>query len=143
MRGRVRAVRFVAGCGAGPWWPAYDPSIRWFGTEETHLPPTGAIEQGLLREVNEQIARIDGYFDEDLELVCECRDCCFEHVILPRDHYQAIRRFPTRLLVKPGHRSIDERVVEDFRTYLVVENVEVADELKVDFRHRTMLGSES
>jgi hypothetical protein len=107
------------------------------------LSPTGAIKQGLLREVNEQISRIDGYFDEELELVCECRGCCFERVSLPREHYQAIRRFPARLLVKPGHRSTDERVVEDFRTYLVVESVEVGDELEIERRPRTMLGSES
>jgi hypothetical protein len=114
-----------------------------FGTEETHMPPAGAIKQGLLRDVNEQIARIDGYFDEGLELVCECRRCCFQRISLPREEYEAIRRFPGRFLVKTGHSSTDEQVVEEFRTYLVVEDGRVGDELEIDLRRPTMLGTES
>jgi hypothetical protein len=107
------------------------------------MPAAGAIRQALLRDVNEQIARIDAYFDEELELVCECRDCCFQRISLPRNQYEAIRRHPSRFVVKPGHRSTDEQVVDEFRKYLVVENVEAGDELEIDLRASTVLGSGS
>jgi len=45
--------------------------------------------------------------------------------------------------VKPAHSSTDEQVVEEFRTYLVVEDGRVGDELEIDLRRPTMLGTES
>jgi hypothetical protein len=82
--------------------------------------------QALFRHTNEEIRRIaDGFaVDDDLELVCECgHGDCFARVCVSSDDYEAVRRFPTRFLMKGGHVGDDERIVQETAGYAVVEKV--------------------
>ena len=87
----------------------------------------GARSQVLFRQLNEQIGSLADIFGDgkDFDLVCECTNGgCFERLAVSREAYEAIRRFPTRFVVKAGHAAHDvERVVEETREYLVVEKV--------------------
>jgi hypothetical protein len=90
------------------------------------MAPEGRTTQLLLRDVNERIARIAASFEatEDVDFVCECTTGCLRAIGLSRDEYEAVRRFPTRFLMKKRHVSRDEeRVVEDLAEHVVVEKV--------------------
>jgi hypothetical protein len=80
-----------------------------------------ARSQLLFRELNEQIRKIAGRGHVDV--VCECvNDACFDRLVVPLDEYEAVRRFPTRFVVKEGHVAHDvERAVESRDGYVVVE----------------------
>jgi hypothetical protein len=82
--------------------------------------------QFLFREVNEQIRQIADRWGRrwELDVLCECESGCFEHVRLEPAEYEAVRRHPSRFLVRPGHVADGaERVVETADGYLVVEKV--------------------
>ena len=88
--------------------------------------PSSVPSQLLFREVNEQLfLRRDPSVtdDSEIEVVCECeRRSCITGVRLSVKEYEAIRRFPTRFLMRLGHSSFeDERVVEDHDGFVVVE----------------------
>jgi hypothetical protein len=90
--------------------------------------PSKVPSQLLFREVNEQIAlRLDRPPGCDLgfEAVCECdRRGCARSVQLSVAQYEAVRQFPTRFVMRPGHSNLeDERVVEAHETYVVVEKI--------------------
>jgi hypothetical protein len=58
-----------------------------------------------------------------LEIVCECarRNCSKRFRISPK-RYEAVRQFPTRFAMKPGHSADeDERIVEEHEEFVVVE----------------------
>ena len=60
----------------------------------------------LFREVNEQIARLDGIWEATgpVWLMCECGTRgCVEHVEISPEEYEEVRRFPTRFLVSARH----------------------------------------
>jgi len=80
-----------------------------------------ARSQLLFRELNEQIRKIAA--GGDVDAVCECvNDACFDRLVVPLDEYEAVRRFPTRFVVKEGHVTHDvERAVESCAGYVVVE----------------------
>jgi hypothetical protein len=86
---------------------------------ETASP--GGTSQLLFRQLNEQIRSIAA--GPDLDVVCECvNGACFERLVLPLDAYEAVRRFPTRFVVKDGHVSDDvEREVDGGKGFVVVE----------------------
>ena len=80
----------------------------------------------LFRAVNEEVERIaDSFaFGEELELVCECEfGPCLARISVSRDAYEAVRRFPTRFLLKAEHVGADDRVVEQTAGYVVVEKI--------------------
>jgi hypothetical protein len=81
--------------------------------------------QALYREVNSQIEGLGENFNLDgrLGLLCECGNRgCIGRIELSDGEYAAVRRFPTRFFVKPGHEIPEvERVVEKTPGYLVVE----------------------
>jgi hypothetical protein len=81
----------------------------------------GGTSQLLFRQLNEQIRSIAA--GPDLDVVCECvNGACFERLVLPLDAYEAVRRFPTRFVVKEGHVSNDvERAVDVGTGFVVVE----------------------
>lgn len=81
-----------------------------------------ARRQALSREINERIpAKAEAH---ELEVICECASCSFEALTIARHQYEAVRRFPTRFVVKPGHTAPEEeRVVEEAAGYLVVEKI--------------------
>jgi len=80
-----------------------------------------ARSQLLFRELNEQLFKIAGA--GDVAAVCECvNGACFDRMVVSRDEYEAVRRFPTRFVVKEGHMAHDvERAVESHDGYVVVE----------------------
>jgi hypothetical protein len=55
--------------------------------------------------------------------LCECGNPdCSERIEITEEEYEAVRRFPTRFLVRPGHHHPqDERVVETHPGYAVTE----------------------
>jgi hypothetical protein len=81
----------------------------------------GGASQLLFRQLNEQIRSIAA--GPELDVVCECvSGACFERLVLPLDAYEAVRRFPTRFVVKEGRVSDDvEREVDGGRSFVVVE----------------------
>lgn len=97
--------------------------------QASELPEEGAAgvrSQSLFRDVNEEIERVSDSFEiaDVLEVVCECgHGECFGHVAVSRDAYEAVRRFPTRFLVRPNHVAADERIVEETAGYVVIEKV--------------------
>jgi hypothetical protein len=102
---------------------------------------TGTRRQALFRDLNEEIRRIsDGFAaDEPLELVCECEHGdCFARVSVSHEAYEAVRRFPTRFLIRVEHQSGDERVVEETMGYAVVEKVGSGAETAILLDRRTV-----
>ncbi len=83
--------------------------------------------QVLFRELNEQIRSLaDGFgLGTDLDLVCECTNGgCFERITISPEDYEAVRRFPTRFMVKAGHATAEvERIVEEKARFVVVEKI--------------------
>jgi hypothetical protein len=102
---------------------------EWLSAAPQSKPSTAADtarRQALHRDVNEQIQRLSDSFEDgaELELVCECGNCSFERIALSHDDYEAIRRFPTRFVVKPGHLDGDgDRIVAEISGGLIVEKV--------------------
>lgn len=80
-----------------------------------------ARSQLLFRELNEQLRKLAG--GGDVDVVCECvNGSCFDRLVVRLDEYEAVRRFPTRFVVKEGHVAHDvERAVESHDGYVVVE----------------------
>jgi len=77
--------------------------------------------QQLFREVNERIA---GVWDVDeMHVLCECgADECTTLLAVRAEDYRAMRRVPTRFLVRTGHEARStERVVASHDGYVVVE----------------------
>jgi hypothetical protein len=77
--------------------------------------------QLLFRELNQQLRKIAG--GGAVDVVCECvNGACLDRLMVPLDEYEAVRRFPTRFVVKEGHVASDvERAVESRDGYVVVE----------------------
>jgi hypothetical protein len=90
-------------------------------------PEQIAKTEALFRNVNEEISDASGRFEADVgEFVCECGDpTCTEHVEVPLDEYEDVRRHATRFVVRPGHvKGPVEQIVERKRRYTVVEKVD-------------------
>ena len=104
---------------------------------------TGIRRQVLVRGVNERIRSLaDGVdVDGEFDLVCECTNGgCFERLTISLDEYEALRRFPSRFAVKPGHADPNvERIVEEAPHFAVVEKVgpEVEQAIVLDPRKAT------
>jgi hypothetical protein len=82
--------------------------------------------QELFREVNDQIRTLvlgwDGQGERDF--VCECADPrCVERLAVSASDYDRVRSNPTRFLLKPGHASGQQRVIEETEALIVVETV--------------------
>jgi hypothetical protein len=90
------------------------------------LDDDDVVQQALRREVNERTRAFvaDGQgADGTVDVGCECaRRSCTGRVAITVAEYEAIRRFPTRFLVKEGHEVNEgERVVGESVGYVVVE----------------------
>ena len=85
---------------------------------------TGIRRQVLVRGVNETIRSLADGVDVggEFDLVCECTNAgCFERLTISVDDYEALRRFPSRFAVKPGHVDADaDRVVDEAGRFVVV-----------------------
>jgi hypothetical protein len=102
-----------------------------------------ARNEGLIRNVNEQIERVDkeadargwvpdgGYF----EFHCECgrRGACDAKVRMTIDEYEVVRRQDDRFAVWPGHEDADlERVVETTDRFVIVDKLDQVEALVAD-----------
>jgi hypothetical protein len=86
-----------------------------------------AKTEALFRNVNEGIREASDRLDAEVgEFICECGDStCTEHVLVPLDEYERIRKHATRFVVRPGHvKGPIERVVEQERHYSVIEKLD-------------------
>ena len=96
-----------------------------------------AINEGLLREVNERIEELGedaqrGWAPDDgrLEFHCECGRNCGERVTMTLEEYETVREQDDRFVVSPGHSDpAIERVVEETDRYAVVDKLPVAEPL--------------
>jgi hypothetical protein len=119
-------------------------------TEDDATRDSAAAESGgvrgqvLFRRLNEQIRLLADKFGRDAEfdLVCECTDGgCFERLTVSSEDYEAIRRFPIRFVVKPGHAADQvERVVEQTARFLVVERIGADAETAIRLDPRRRVG---
>lgn len=81
----------------------------------------GVVHQVLRREVNERIRSLeDGARIAEPEVVDVCCECvrrdCTGRVVMTVLEYEAIRRFPSRFLIREGHEVAgEERVVAEAR----------------------------
>jgi hypothetical protein len=89
----------------------------------------GGRNQALFRDVNERIEELtiaDAVpTSETWEFLCECADTeCVATISLTYDEYEAVRRTPTRFVVRPDHVYPEiERVIEENGGYVIVEKV--------------------
>jgi hypothetical protein len=79
----------------------------------------------VFREANDRIRELDEEFGggRTILLLCECaKSGCLERIEIGAAEYEAVRRFPTRFLVKPGHAAREgERVVRSTNAFVIVE----------------------
>jgi len=93
-----------------------------------------AENETLFREVNERvraIASVHGSDDHVYEFYCECSnaDCTFQ-VKATLSEYEAVRAYPNRFIVAPGHQLPEiETVEERSDSWWVVEKHGEAAEL--------------
>jgi hypothetical protein len=92
-----------------------------------------ARNEAVFRRVNERLEEVNAAFDsvlETAEFVCECADIgCVERIELTLPQYEAVRQQSTHFIVRPGHELADEeRVVERYEDYLIVEKIGEAGE---------------
>jgi hypothetical protein len=90
-------------------------------------PEQIARTEALFRNVNEEIKDASGRFEAEVgEFVCECGDpTCTEHVEVPLEEYDDVRRHSTRFVVQHGHvTGRVERIVQRNHRYTVVEKVD-------------------
>jgi len=59
----------------------------------------------------------------EIEIACECeRRNCPRRLRISRERYNALRQFPTRFVMKPGHPADDnERVIDQQDGFVIVE----------------------
>jgi len=117
--------------------------------DPVHRDRTSVVPNELLfREVNEQIYLMRGSVEADAELsiICECeRRGCVKNLHITVEDYEAVRRFPTRFVIKPGHAGSEhERVVEAKSGFVVVEKAGPAARVAIRLdprRRRSARGS--
>lgn len=83
------------------------------------------LNEGLFRNMNEQLQRLAEQFelDDQLLLVCECGFAeCEQTVRVPAAEYERIRSDPRLFLLVPGHEFEDvEEVVSNWEGYNLVK----------------------
>jgi hypothetical protein len=101
-----------------------------------------ARNQSLFRAINERLTRDDPLAEMtgDHTIACECADpACVQTIQISAAEYDDVRRQPRRFAVLPGHVYSDvERVVDEFRGYVVVEKIGKAGE-EAEARERERL----
>ncbi|SRR6266567_7042349 len=113
-------------------------------TTDVDLRRTRAAKnQSIFRAVNQRIEEISEGFDlaaEMLDFVRECmHESCHERLKLTRGEYEAVRRVPTHLALKPGHEIAGRGdIVESNDRFIVVAKLGVAGQtaMKLDPRSR-------
>lgn len=98
-----------------------------------------AQNENLFRRINERVEALSSSL-ESLTLVCECADvsCVKRLTGISPSEYEAVRAYPDRFFVAPGHeRSEFEAVVDQGDGYLVVVKRGEAGEVARDDDPRT------
>jgi adenylyl- and sulfurtransferase ThiI len=84
-----------------------------------------ARNEELFQEVNRQIEKLEETLGqrETFTILCECsKKHCLDTLEVEATVYQSVRSNPLLFFVEPGHEDLEvERVVEQTRTFLVVE----------------------
>jgi hypothetical protein len=84
-----------------------------------------AENEAVFRAGNEAIeANTDGEGSQQRPYLCECGVAsCFERVALTGEEYEAVRAYPARFFVSPGHEDLTagEVVIEKSTRYTIVE----------------------
>ena len=84
-----------------------------------------AENEAVFRAANEAIeANIGAGGSEQRPYLCECGVAsCFERVALTREEFEAVRAYPARFFVSPGHEDLTagEVVIEESSRFTVVE----------------------
>jgi hypothetical protein len=104
---------------------------------------TQARNEGFIREVNEQIERVDKEADErgwvpdegQFEFHCECgrREACHAKVRMTIEEYEIVRAQDDRFAVVPGHEAAEiERVVERNDRFIIVDKLDQVEALVAD-----------
>jgi hypothetical protein len=102
-----------------------------------------AKNQSFFREVNERVTEYATGAQAILDILCECDDTtCVDPIPVSHDEYEAVRAYPSRFPIHPGHVSPDvERVVERHDRYWVVQKVGRSGEVAEDLDPRTRGGA--
>jgi len=86
-----------------------------------------ARNERLFQEVNRQIEKLEESLGqpETLTILCECsKKHCLDTLEVEPAVYQRVRSNPLLFFVVPGHEDVQvEQVVDQTRTYLVVEKI--------------------
>lgn len=84
-----------------------------------------AENEAVFRAGNEAIeANRNGGGSTQRRYLCECGVAsCFEHVVITPEEYEAVRAYPARFFVSPGHEDLTagEVVIAESSRYTVVE----------------------
>jgi len=84
-----------------------------------------AKNESTFRRANEDLeqkARAWSFGEQPTPYLCECEDLrCTDVVMLGRSDYEAVRSDPRRFFVVPGHDVPEDRVVEEYDGFHVVE----------------------
>ena len=86
-----------------------------------------ARNEAFFRAVNEGIAEASEKFEsEEAEFLCECGDAhCTHRLEVPLDEYEAVRKHPTRFIVRRGHVASEiEDLGRNRRRYAIVDKVD-------------------
>ena len=90
-----------------------------------------ARNEALFREVNENIAKLEGRLDsqsDSLPVICECSQAsCATQFEMSLTEYESVRRHPDRFIVARGHEQPTiEQTVAERPEYVIVEKVGIA-----------------
>jgi hypothetical protein len=112
------------------------------GGSGTSRGERAARNEAVFRRVNERLEEVNAAFEsmvDGAEFVCECADIdCVERIELTIEQYEAVRDVPTHFIVKPGHELADEeRIVQSYGDYLIVEKVGEAGRRAADLDPRS------
>jgi hypothetical protein len=85
-----------------------------------------AENEAIFRAGNKAIVHNLGAPEGALPLICECGSAeCFDRIPLTVAEYKAVRSHPAHFVLESGHEDMNERVVEAFDRYVVVEKTGV------------------
>jgi hypothetical protein len=96
-----------------------------------------AENEAIFRAGNESIDKAVGDKVEKAPYLCECgEESCFARVALTSAEYEAVRAYPARFFVVPGHEDLTagEVVLKQYDRYTLVEKQGQEREL-VERRH--------
>ncbi len=96
---------------------------------ERSLPADGQarpVSSALFRAVNERIRELAAAWGGEYDFICECDDgACLRVLRLTEAEYEALRAYPDRFAVLPGHERTADEVVGQGDGYVVVRRRQV------------------